>query len=296
MNKKLLILAAVLSIGLSGCSLDQFTGEDESSSANPSSSESKGKEEKEAPDTKNGQHSTTNDGEGKSAGSGKENNTSQNEGSSEKDNEKNQSQPTSKDEVITVNNPTSMEVVVNKKRKLPDGYTPPDLTVPNVPFYFKEYLPKKQMRKVAARALEDLFAGAKQSGIDLVAASGYRSYERQKSIYQSNVKAYGKEHADKFSARPGTSEHQTGLAMDLTSAQMSFKLEQSFRQTDEGEWLAKHAHEYGFIIRYQKGKSDITGYSYEPWHVRYVGKDLATQIYQQDDTLEEFFGFRPYKQ
>ncbi|UOR13236.1 M15 family metallopeptidase [Halobacillus amylolyticus] len=197
------------------------------------------------------------------------------------------------DGLTIVNEPKSIQVVVNKQRKLPEGYKPPDLVVPDVPFYFNEFHPKKQMREEAAKALEELFAGAKKNGIDLVAASGYRSYERQKSIYQQNVAERGEKEANQFSAKPGTSEHQTGLAMDVTSAQMAFKLKQSFRQTDEGEWLANHAHEYGFVIRYLKGKSDITGYSYEPWHLRYVGKDISTTIHNQEETLEEFFGLYP---
>lgn len=198
-----------------------------------------------------------------------------------------------KNGLVIVGEPKSMEVVVNKQRKLPKGYTPPDLIVPDVPFYFDEFLPKKQMREEAAHALEELFAAANQDGQDIVAASGYRSYERQKNIYERNVEMYGKEEANTFSARPGTSEHQTGLAMDVTSAQMSFKLDQSFRQTGEGEWLAKNAYKYGFIIRYPKGKQSITGYTYEPWHLRYVGKNVAQEIHNQEITLEEFFGLHP---
>lgn len=191
---------------------------------------------------------------------------------------------------VTVENPTSMEVLVNKKRKLPDGYVPPDLVVPEVPFYFEEFHPKKQMRQKAATALDKLFKAAEQAGLELVAASGYRSYDRQKQIYENNVATKGRKEADKFSARPGTSEHQTGLAMDVTTADVAFALKQTFKQTDEGSWLAKRAHGYGFIIRYPEGKSEVTGYSYEPWHLRYVGKDIAAEIHEKKITLEEYFG------
>ncbi|MDC3417296.1 M15 family metallopeptidase [Aquibacillus salsiterrae] len=194
-----------------------------------------------------------------------------------------------KDPILVVDNPTSVEVLVNKQRKLPDGYSPKDLVVPNVPFYFSEDDPKKKMRKEAAAALEKLFKGAEQAQLDLVAASGYRSYERQKTIYEYNVTTRGQAVADKYSARPGTSEHQTGLAMDVTTAQVAFSLEETFRQTNEGEWLEQNAHSYGFVIRYPKGKEEITGYSYEPWHIRYVGKSIATEIYDQSLTLEEYF-------
>ncbi|WP_345243110.1 M15 family metallopeptidase [Pontibacillus salipaludis] len=192
-----------------------------------------------------------------------------------------------------VDNPTSVEVVVNKQRKLPDGYTPPNLTVPQVPFYFDEFHQKKQMRGVAASALEELFEGAEQAGIDLVAASGYRAYERQEVIFASNVEEHGEEHARQFSAVPGHSEHQTGLAMDVTVAKLSFQLSQDLGDMKEGEWLAENAHNYGFVIRYPEGKTHITGYEYEPWHLRYVGKDVATKVYNQDVTLEEFYNMVP---
>ncbi|WP_340082287.1 M15 family metallopeptidase [Terribacillus sp. FSL K6-0262] len=190
---------------------------------------------------------------------------------------------------VTVDNPDSIEVVVNKTRKFPDGWEPKDLVEPDVPFYFDEHLEKRKLRKEAAEALEELFAASKKDGMELVAASGYRSEARQKEIYENNVATQGQEETDKVSSRPGRSEHQTGLAIDLTSAEMALALEETFIDTDEGKWLAEHAHEYGFIIRYPEGKSDITGYSYEPWHIRYVGKDLAKQIYEEGSTLEEHF-------
>ncbi|MFP7494858.1 M15 family metallopeptidase [Terribacillus saccharophilus] len=190
---------------------------------------------------------------------------------------------------VTVDNPDSIEVVVNKTRKFPDGWEPKDLVEPNVPFYFDEHLEKRKMRKEAAGALEELFAAAQKDGMELVAASGYRSEARQKEIYENNVATQGQEETDKVSSRPGRSEHQTGLAIDLTSAEMALALEETFIDTDEGKWLAEHAHEYGYIIRYLDGKSDITGYSYEPWHIRYVGKDLAKQIYEEGTTMEEHF-------
>lgn len=192
-----------------------------------------------------------------------------------------------------VDNPASVEVYVNKQRKLPDGFETPNLVVPDVAHYAAEGDPKRQMQQVAAHALEQLFVEAEQQGIGLVAVSGYRSYERQAQIYQNNVKNNGQEHADKYSAKPGTSEHQTGLAMDVASATETGAtlLEPSFSQTNAGEWLAENAHLYGFIIRYPEGKRDVTGYSYEPWHIRYVGETLATEIYHAGITLEEYFGY-----
>ncbi|WP_058308285.1 M15 family metallopeptidase [Gracilibacillus massiliensis] len=197
------------------------------------------------------------------------------------------------DGLKVIDDPKSVELVVNKQRKLPDGYEPDDLVEANVSYYAAEGDPKRLLRQVAANALEELFQAAETDGLDLVAVSGYRSYQRQKQIYENNVATKGQEHADKFSAKPGTSEHQTGLAMDVASAALVAVLEQSFIETDEGKWLEENAHKHGFIIRYPEGKEDITGYSYEPWHLRYVGEDMATEIYQAQTTLEEYFGLYP---
>ncbi|WLR49929.1 M15 family metallopeptidase [Bacillus tianshenii] len=193
-------------------------------------------------------------------------------------------------QVIT--NPTNLQVLVNKTNFLPSDYKP-ELVIPNVPFYFEEALPKKHMQKNAAKALETLFAGAKQQSLNLVAASGYRSYDRQNQIYQAQVNRVGKEKANEAVALPGQSEHQTGLAIDVTSPEMNYKLTQSFEETKEGTWLKNNAYKYGFIIRYPKGKEQITGYQYEPWHLRYVGVEAAKQIHSQNITLEQYVNAVP---
>ncbi|MCZ0702056.1 LAS superfamily LD-carboxypeptidase LdcB [Natronobacillus azotifigens] len=194
-------------------------------------------------------------------------------------------------DTVVVSNPDSIEVMVNKQRRLPEGYEPTDLVDPNVSHAVGQGDPRRLMRAEAAEALESLFAHAESEGLELVAVSGYRSYDRQKVIYENNVAARGQEHADQFSARPGTSEHQTGLAMDISAASVALALDQAFEQTSEGSWVAEHAHLHGFILRYPDGKTDITGYAYEPWHFRYVGEELATEIYEKDLTLEEYFGY-----
>lgn len=279
--KKVWILT-FLSISLTACSITSSGGEQESKEDIPASSQ---KESEQDPADKEGQSSSSKE-------------TEQAPAEEEKDtaSDKTEKDKVLEDGTVEVGEPESLQVVVNKTRKLPGDYVPEDLTVPDVPFYFTEDHPKKQMREEAARHLEELFTAAEQDGIDLVAASGYRSYDRQKRIYERNVEVYGKEETDTFSAQPGTSEHQTGLAMDVTSAQVAFKLEQSFGETNEGEWLADHAHEYGFIIRYREGTKDITGYMYEPWHLRYVGKEFSTDVHEQAVTLEEFFGLYPSDQ
>ncbi|WP_102336180.1 M15 family metallopeptidase [Salimicrobium jeotgali] len=211
--------------------------------------------------------------------------------------ETNKSRKTSEDgSMIEVEEPERIDVIVNKQRKLPEGYETPNLTVPDVPFSFEEFHPKKQMRKVAAEALEELFQAAEEDGLEPVAASGYRSYERQKAIYENSVAENGREYANRYSAKPGTSEHQTGLAMDVTSAEMGFGLDESFVNTEEGQWLKENAHRFGFVIRYPEGKSDITGYAYEPWHLRFVGKELAGKVHAENVTLEEYFRLYPANQ
>ncbi|XMB87426.1 M15 family metallopeptidase [Mycoplasmatota bacterium WC44] len=179
-------------------------------------------------------------------------------------------------------------ILVNKQNALPSDYVPKDLIVPNVSFPFIEFQEKKQLSKQAALALEKLFNKAKIDEIDLYAISGYRSYPRQKLIYDSNVKEYGEEEANQFSAKPGESEHQTGLAMDVSAPSVDLDLVEEFGDTKEGKWLKENAPSFGYIIRYPKGKEEITGYQYEPWHLRYVGVDAASVINKENLTLEEF--------
>lgn len=187
-----------------------------------------------------------------------------------------------------VKNPASYDAVINKERSLPSDYVPNDLVTVEVP----TCLPNpeiRQLRRSASEALTELFNAAREDDVMLVARSGYRSYATQTTLYNSYVNSYGQEYADKYSARPGTSEHQTGLAMDITAESINFQLDDSFGKTKEGLWLADNAHRYGFVIRYPEGMEGITGYFYEPWHVRYLGVRLATNIYKSGLTLEEYY-------
>lgn len=136
----------------------------------------------------------------------------------------------------------------------------------------------------ARSAFETMKAAAASEGLTLEIVSGFRSYDEQKSIYNNYVENEGKDEADSKSARPGHSEHQLGLAMDLNS------LKTSFKDTPEGKWLANNCYKYGFIIRYPEDKVSITGYVYEPWHVRYLGVNLATKVFNSGLCLEEYFG------
>ncbi|MCK9857928.1 D-alanyl-D-alanine carboxypeptidase family protein [Paenibacillus sp. ATY16] len=197
------------------------------------------------------------------------------------------------DGYAVVAQPASIAVLVDKQYKLPDNYEPKDLVYPDVRFTFSEKIEKRKMRKEAAGALEELFAGAEKDGIHLAGVSAYRSQETQKKLFNNYVARDGLEKAKTYSAFPGTSEHQTGLAIDVSGSDGKCAATDCFGGTPEAEWLADHAPEYGFIIRYPEGKDAITGYKYEPWHLRYVGKELAKEIDDKGLTLEEYYNAVP---
>ncbi len=156
-------------------------------------------------------------------------------------------------------------LLVNKTHSIPASYAP-------------------GLNSQAYQAYQQLKNDAASAGYDMPLLSGYRSYETQDRLYNNYVATYGQAEADTFSAKPGTSEHQTGLAMDVG------QIEDWYGDTAAGKWLAQNCYKYGFIIRYPKGKESITGYKYEPWHIRYLGVDIATQVYNSGLTLEEFLG------
>lgn len=181
----------------------------------------------------------------------------------------------------SIDDVTSTWVVVNKLRPLnPKTYAPADLVSVGG---------GQQLRKEAATALTNLITGAEAENLTISPLSGYRSYNTQVSVYNNEVKTYGKTVADTQSARPGTSEHQTGLGVDVGGGGCG--IEDCFGTTAPGKWVTANAYKYGFIIRYPEGKQAVTGYRYEPWHIRYVGVELATEMHEKGtQTLEEFFG------
>ena len=131
---------------------------------------------------------------------------------------------------------------------------------------------------------------AQNQGLDFLICSAYRSYELQKSLYNNSLSQNGEKFTNTRSAYPGRSEHHTGLAIDITSESMGYGLSQNFINYPEGLWLNNNCSKYGFIIRYPKGKTHITGYDYEPWHLRYVGTEAASEITAKGITLEEYLG------
>lgn len=178
-------------------------------------------------------------------------------------------------------------VLVNKENSVDKSYKPEDLTA--IKYYVSDRsAASRYMRKEAAEAFHRLVEEAGAEGVELLMTTAYRSYEFQQILYNNYVANEGQEAADTFSAKPGKSEHQTGLAVDVSAQSVGYQLTTEFENTKEGKWLAENAHRYGFIIRFPKGKEDITGYMYEPWHLRYVGDFAAQEIYEQGVTLEEY--------
>lgn len=180
-----------------------------------------------------------------------------------------------------VDNPNDISVLVNKTHCLSEDYQPDDLV--------DLINSHQQLRKEAADAYQKLYQDATNQGIKLYAISGYRSYETQENYWQRQVLYKGEEYASLYSAYPGRSEHQTGLALDISYQQTGDRLNEDVADSDIGKFIKNEGYKYGFILRYPKDKTKITNYAYEPWHIRYVGIDLATKLYQNQMTLEEYY-------
>jgi len=184
--------------------------------------------------------------------------------------------------------PDSVHVLVNAQNPLqPEDHAPADLVAPEVRMTSENQL---LLREPAAEALERLVDAAAQDGQVLAMTSGYRSYEAQVGLYANRHAAVGTEETDELVARPGYSEHQTGLAADVISIENPECIQgHCFGDTPEGQWVAQNAADHGFVIRYLEGAEEITGYEYEPWHLRYVGQDTAREVAAQGITLEEYW-------
>jgi len=180
----------------------------------------------------------------------------------------------------------SLLTLANKLRALPANYVPPDL-VP-IPREYVSSAGEQRLRRPAEEALVAMLKAAQSGGLAIKVNSGYRSYDYQATVFRGEVADYGCAQALRESAVPGHSEHQLGLAADLTSADVGWGLENSFAQTPEGRWLAAHAPGYGFVLSYTQGKEQITGYIYEPWHYRYVTPPVAAAIEASGETPTEY--------
>jgi D-alanyl-D-alanine carboxypeptidase len=185
-------------------------------------------------------------------------------------------------------------ILVNKENGLNEDYLPSDLA--DIIYYAKDRTAKGRfMRQEAATAFHTLSESAALQGHEIVVTTAYRSYAFQSDLYYGYVNSKGQAWADQYSAKPGTSEHQTGLAADCSSPSVGYQLTSSYGETQEGIWLRDHCNEFGFIIRYPQGKEEITGYKYEPWHIRYVGTTAASIIKDRDWTFEEFISYIGYQ-
>ncbi len=173
-------------------------------------------------------------------------------------------------------------ILVNKYNYLEKNYVPDNLEKISTQYA----LAGMRLISYAKNAFENMAKSAQKENLSIIAMSSYRSYEYQTNLYNSYVKSDGKEKADTYSGRPGFSEHQTGLAVDVYNGKENYT---NFGNTKEFEWMKKNAYKYGFILRYPKGKELETGYEYETWHYRYVGKEIAKYIYENNISYEEYY-------
>ena len=188
-----------------------------------------------------------------------------------------------------VDTPDSVTVIVNKLRPLPEDFVPEDLVELSAEFSQDTH----ELRAEAAEATEQLFAAAREDGIELRVISAYRSFAYQQELYEGYAAQHGTDRTNEMSARPGHSEHQTGLAIDVDTPDGAHTLYQSFGDTQAGQWLAAHAHHFGFVIRYPQDAHEVTGFQYEPWHLRYFGEDYARHIMDGSGVAETEFDLVP---
>lgn len=184
--------------------------------------------------------------------------------------------------VKDIKNPDSLMVLVNKLNRLQSNYVPHDLEQISLNYATNN----KFLRKEAKENFEKLSSDAKKIGYSIIAVSAYRDYDYQENLFNNYVKEKGENYALKCSAKAGHSEHQTGLSVDVMGYNNDYD---QFEKSKEFDWMKNNSYKYGFILRYPKGKEYITGFKYEPWHYRYVGKDIASIIYTEGITLEEYY-------
>ena len=183
------------------------------------------------------------------------------------------------EDTTKVENPDDVTALINKYHYVDKDFVPKDLVV------LFDSRQNAKMTRVAAEAYKEFIEGSKKDGLTLESTTAYRSYNFQNALYTNYVRQDGVKKADTYSARPGTSEHQLGLAVDLNDPNVSgARLNEK-----DGKWVRENAHKYGFILRYLEEFVPVTGYMYEPWHIRYLGKDLATKVYESGLTYDEYY-------
>lgn len=204
---------------------------------------------------------------------------------SEEENEKISNNSEELEKLLTIKNDLLM-MLVNRNNTLSSDYVPEELVLSEIDFV--SYIETRYLAKSTAEAAKAMFEAAKEEGITLLGASGYRSYSVQENLYTSRVINDGQEEADRYTAKPGQSEHQTGLALDILSEDYQ-DMDDNFDSTEAYAWLKENCYKYGFILRYPQGKEDITGFLYEPWHYRYIGNsEVAKDIMDRNLTFEQY--------
>ena len=176
-------------------------------------------------------------------------------------------------------------ILCNKFYELGE-YVPEDLVDVSIKYYYGS---AKKVRSEVYEAFKEMWNDANQEGIYLIIDSAYRDYDSQVRVYKEKEDYRGIEYADSIAARPGFSEHQTGLSLDIYSKDNT--VSETFKDSKAYAWLLENAHKYGFILRYPEGKQKITGFKYESWHYRYLGVDLATKVYNEGITYDEYYAF-----
>ncbi len=187
---------------------------------------------------------------------------------------------------IEANTSLGEKLLCNKFYKLPDGYEPEDLVTMKNKYYYGE---AQVVKEEVYDAFIDMWNAANEEGIYLIVNSSYRSFDIQNELYTEYKDNYGTKEADSVASRPGYSEHQTGLSVDIFSKDNTST--KTFKDSNAYNWLVNHSYEYGFILRYPQDKENITGYEFEPWHYRYVGKKIAKEIKTKNITYEEYYAY-----
>lgn len=177
-------------------------------------------------------------------------------------------------------------IIANKYYSLGEDYEPDDLVDVDIKYYYGD---AKKIRKEVYDAFIEMWNAAYEEGIYLIVISGYRSAAHQKEVYEQYKSDKGTKYADSIAARAGYSEHQTGLSLDIYSKECTSQ--SKFHESKSYEWLINNSYKYGFVLRYPKDKQDITGYNYESWHYRYLGKDLAKKVYDSNLTYDEYYAY-----
>ena len=192
------------------------------------------------------------------------------------------------EETFNANTSLDTSMLVNKYYLLDSSYAPDDLVTISQTYSWGE-AGSQRVREVAYSAFLDMWNAANEEGYYLMVSSSYRSYAEQEEVYNNYKNSSGERYADSIAARPGSSEHQTGLTLDIFSRTNTNR--ETFKDSAEAKWLAENSYKFGFILRYPEDKVDITGYTYEAWHFRYVGEEIATYIYEHDITFEEYYAY-----